>query len=163
MGDCIRIAGLVEESIVDGPGIRFVVFTQGCPHNCPGCHNPNTHDPNGGYIADIEDVVKKIRKNKLVQGVTISGGDPFYRPKEVLNLVKRLKNFNYHVVVYSGYTLEELIEKAKNNDDIKNLLLHIDMLIDGRFEKDKQDYTLKFRGSSNQRIIDMKDVKFNFN
>lgn len=163
MGDCIRIAGLVEESIVDGPGIRFVVFTQGCPHNCPGCHNPNTHDPNGGYIADIEDVVKKIRKNKLVQGVTISGGDPFYRPKEVLNLVKRLKNFNYHVVVYSGYTLEELIEKAKNNDDIKNLLLHIDMLIDGRFEKDKQDYTLKFRGSSNQRIIDMKDVKLNFN
>ena len=162
MGDCIRIAGLVEESIVDGPGIRFVVFTQGCPHNCPGCHNPNTHDPNGGYIADIEDVVKKIRKNKLVQGVTISGGDPFYRPKEVLNLVKRLKNFNYHVVVYSGYTLEELVEKAKNNDDIKNLLLHIDMLIDGRFEKDKQDYTLKFRGSSNQRIIDMKDVKLNF-
>ncbi len=163
MGDCIRIAGLVEESIVDGPGIRFVVFTQGCPHNCPGCHNQNTHDPNGGYIMDIEDIVKKIRKNKLVQGVTISGGDPFYRPKEVLNLVKRLKNFNYHVVVYSGYTLEELIEKAKSNDDIKNLLLHIDILIDGRFEKDKQDYTLKFRGSSNQRIIDMKDVKLNFN
>lgn len=163
MGNFIRIAGLIEESIVDGPGIRFVVFTQGCPHNCPGCHNPKTHDPNGGYVVDIEDIVEKIKKNRLVQGVTISGGEPFYRPKEVLNLVKRLKDFNYHVLAYSGYTLEELIEKAKNNDDIKNLLLNVDMLIDGKFEKDKQDYTLKFRGSRNQRIIDMKDVNLNFN
>ena len=160
MDDILRIAGLIEESIVDGPGVRFVIFTQGCPHHCEGCHNPESHDPSGGYDISIDEIIKKIRNNPLIDGVTLSGGEPFCQAQVLYKLVKKLKQFNYHILSYSGFTLEQLIKKSKTDQNIKNLLSSIDVLIDGRFEKDKQDYTLKFRGSSNQRIIEMKDIKF---
>lgn len=158
MSGVLRIAGLIEESIVDGPGVRFVVFTQGCPHGCPDCHNPDTHDFLGGYEIKIDEIVEKIKKNKLVDGVTISGGEPFCQVESVLELVKKLKNLGYNIVSYSGFTIEQLIQKSKKDKYTRELLKLIDILIDGRFEKDKQDYTLKFRGSSNQRIIEMKDI-----
>lgn len=159
MSEVLKISGVVEESIVDGPGIRFVIFTQGCYHNCKGCHNTHTHSTSGGYNITIEELVAQVRRNPLIDGVTISGGEPFIQAKVVSYLVERLKMFNYHVLVYSGYMLEELLEMAEKDEYVKKLLFSIDTLIDGRFEIDKIDYTLKFRGSSNQRIIDIKDVK----
>lgn len=158
MDEILRISGVVEESIVDGPGIRFVVFTQGCHHKCDGCHNPHTHSVLGGYNLEIEKIIEQIRSNPLLDGVTISGGEPFIQAKQVYNLIKRLKMFKYHILVYSGYKLEELIEMAKKDEAVKNILLAIDVLVDGRFEKDKMDYTLKFRGSSNQNIINLKEI-----
>lgn len=155
MQGIIKIAGLVEESIVDGPGVRFVVFAQGCLHRCPGCHNPHTHNPNNGYDIAIEDIVMRIRQNPLIDGVTFSGGEPFLQAGPFLKLAKRLKQFNYNILAYSGYTFEQLLEQAKTDEDVKNLLHILDVLIDGLFEKDKMDYSLKFRGSSNQRIIDV--------
>ena len=155
----IRIAGLVEESIVDGMGVRFVVFVQGCPHHCPGCHNPNTHDIDGGYDIEIDEIVSKIEKNPLIDGVTFSGGEPFCQAGGLAKLAKKLKKLGYNIWTYSGYTLEELIGRSKEDEDIKKLLSLIDILVDGRFEEDKMDYTLKFRGSSNQRIIEMKDIE----
>ncbi len=161
MNDGLRISGTIEESIVDGTGIRFVIFTQGCCHHCEGCHNPHTHDISGGYIADIDDLVSQVRKNPLIDGVTISGGEPFIQAKAVNCLVKRLKEFNYNIWVYSGYTLEELMKISEKDEDVNDLLFSIDTLIDGKFEKDKVDYTLKFRGSSNQRIINISEMKRN--
>ncbi len=159
MDDIIRIAGIVEESIVDGPGIRFVIFTQGCPHKCLGCHNAHTHSDSGGYDIFIEDIVMQVRKNPLLDGVTLSGGEPFCQAKNLFKLVTRLKMFNYNILVYSGYTVEELLEKSKEDKNIKNLLYSVDTLIDGPFRQDLVDYSLKFRGSSNQRIINIKDLK----
>ena len=158
MDDKLRVAGLIEESIVDGPGIRFVIFMQGCPHNCYGCHNPDTHDPNGGYDMSIDEIVTKISNNPLIDGVTISGGEPFWQADKLIKLVYKLKEMKYNILVYSGYTFEELVEKAKKDQNIKNLLLTIDTLIDGPFELEKKDYNLDFRGSSNQRVIDMHNV-----
>ncbi len=155
MQDMIRIAGLIEESIVDGPGIRFVVFAQGCVHKCPGCHNPHTHNTKGGYDIAIEDIVMQIRQNPLIDGVTFSGGEPFLQAGQFFKLAKRLKQFNYNILAYSGYTFEQLLEQAEINEDVKNLLNILDILIDGLFKRDKMDYALKFRGSSNQRIIDV--------
>lgn len=162
MSGILRIAGLIEESIADGPGVRFVVFTQGCPHGCPGCHNPDTHDFFGGYEIQIDEIVEKIKRNELIDGVTISGGEPFCQTRSVIELVKKLKDLKYHIIIYSGFTLEQLIEKSKKDKNIIDLLNLIDILIDGRFEKDKRDYSLKFRGSSNQRIINLRDVNIKF-
>lgn len=158
MDDILRIAGLVEESVVDGPGIRFVVFVQGCPHNCFECHNPQTHDPNGGYDLHIDQIIDKITKNPLIDGVTLSGGEPFCQPKALYSLAKKLKNLNYNILAYSGYTLDELLNIAKHNQDVKNLLSYVDTLIDGRFISSLKDYNLSFRGSSNQNIINMHDI-----
>ena len=161
MKETLRISGVVEESIVDGPGIRFVVFTQGCHHRCDGCHNAHTHSLTGGYTIEIEELIKKIRSNPLLDGVTISGGEPFIQAEQIYCLIKKLKMLNYNILVYTGYRLEELLEMGQTDENIKNILLLIDTLIDGKFEKDKLDYTLKFRGSSNQRIINLKEQIFN--
>ena len=155
----IRIAGYVEESIVDGPGIRFVVFTQGCPHHCPGCHNPHTHDPAGGCLIDTEELIAKFSVNPLLKGITISGGEPFCQPVAAAQLAKAAHAIGKDVIVYSGYTFEQLLqEKAK---DSLALLREIDVLIDGRFEIEKKSLSLRFRGSSNQRAVDCKEsLKF---
>lgn len=151
----IRLSGVIKESIVDGPGIRYVVFTQGCPHKCEGCHNPSTHDFNAGYIKNTEDIYNDIIKNPMIKGVTMSGGEPFAQPYAVYDLVSKLKDNGYHIMSYSGYTFDEIYEKSMYDDIYLKLLEKIDVLVDGRFELQKKDLTLKFRGSSNQRIIDV--------
>lgn len=161
MEDEIKIAGLVEESIVDGPGIRFVIFTQGCPHNCYGCHNPQTHDMSLGKCEKIDKIVEKIDSNPLLKGITLSGGEPFLQSKKLVNLISKINNKNLDVVTYTGFTYEELIEKASEDNGYLELLKNTDYLVDGRFEIDKKDEKLLFRGSSNQRIIDVKKSLLN--
>lgn len=152
----IRIAGIVRESIVDGPGVRFVVFSQGCPHRCSGCHNPETHDFQGGYQCSLLRIVEEIEKDPLLSGVTFSGGEPFAQPENFYRLALLLKERNLHLLAYSGYTYEELTAMARRQPFVGKLLDLLDELIDGRFVLEKRDLTLSFRGSANQRRIDMK-------
>lgn len=150
----IRIASLVDDSIVDGPGIRFTVFMQGCPHKCVGCHNPETHDMMGGYLETIENIISKVKNNPLCFGVTISGGEPFAQKEELLELVKEIKKINKNIVIYTGYIYEDLLKK--NDTTINEILNNIEYLVDGPFILSKRDLTLTFRGSQNQRFIDVK-------
>ncbi len=154
--DKLKIAGIVEESIVDGPGIRFVVFTQGCPHNCEGCHNPQTHDFNGGKYVDIDEIINKIDENPLLKGVTLSGGEPFMQAKILATMVKRIKNKKLNIITYSGFTYEQLLDRANDENCFLDLLNQTDILIDGKFEIKNKKEGLKYRGSSNQRAIDVK-------
>jgi anaerobic ribonucleoside-triphosphate reductase activating protein len=155
MKDTIRIAGVVKESIVDGPGLRFAVFTQGCAHHCPECQNPETWDFEGGYDCGIDKILKAMDENPLLDGITMSGGDPLYQAEASYSLCSKVKEKGLNVVVFTGYTYEELMELEKKDPWIEKLLSVTDILIDGRYEKDKRDLTLIFRGSSNQRVIDM--------
>lgn len=155
--DTIRIAGIVKESTVDGPGFRYVVFTQGCPHKCKGCHNPDTHDFKGGKLVSINKLVEDINKNPLLKGVTISGGEPFMQPKQVYNLISKLDKNKHTVMVYTGFEYEQLLEKAKENDYYLKILQNTDVLIDGKFEEELKSENVIFRGSTNQRAIDTKN------
>lgn len=151
----IRLAADLQiDSIVDGEGIRTVIWTQGCSHNCAYCHNPNTHDFNGGDLVDIEDVIERLEEIEGQTGVTFSGGDPMFQPKACYLLAKKVHELGMNVWAYTGFTYEELLEKG--NKDILKFLSEIDVLIDGKFEIDKKSLDLEFRGSSNQRIIDVK-------
>jgi anaerobic ribonucleoside-triphosphate reductase activating protein len=153
----IRISSSVAfDSIVDGPGLRMVIWTQGCIHNCKECHNPQTHNLCGGYEVDTEEIINKIKTLKLQRGITLSGGEPFLQPEALEEIAKEAKNNKLDVWSYTGFTIEELLD-TKNPEHFKNLnlLKHIDVLVDGKFELGKKDFTLKFRGSSNQRIIDV--------
>lgn len=155
MKDTIRLAGVIRESIVDGPGIRFTVFCQGCAHACPGCHNQETWDFEGGYDCEIEKILKAVDENPLLDGVTFSGGDPLFQAEAFSLLAEKVRERKLTVVTYTGFTYEELLTKAEKDVNVKRLLENTDLLIDGKFEQDKRDLTLQFRGSSNQRIIDM--------
>lgn len=155
MKDTIRIAGVVRESIVDGPGLRFAVFTQGCAHHCPECQNPETWDFDGGYECEIDKIINAMDENPLLDGITMSGGDPLYQAEASYSLCSKVKEKGLNVVVFTGYTYEELMELEKKDPWIEKLLGVTDILIDGRYEKDKRDLTLIFRGSQNQRVIDM--------
>lgn len=149
----IRIAGTVNDSIVDGPGLRFTVFTQGCPHGCPGCHNPETHDPTGGREEDTEALIEKMGKNPLLSGLTLSGGDPMLQPEACLELAKAAHQKRLNVWLYSGYTWEELTEE---NDPARMALLgETDVMVDGRFMLEQRSLELDYRGSRNQRLIDV--------
>jgi len=151
----IRLAAdLQSDSIVDGLGIRTVIWTQGCSHNCPSCHNPETHDFNGGDLVDIEDVIERIEDLEGQTGVTFSGGDPMFQPKACAILAKKIHELGMNVWAYTGFTYEELLENG--NKDILEFLSEIDVLIDGKFDPNKKSLDLEFRGSSNQRIIDVK-------
>lgn len=154
-GASLRLAGIVRESIVDGPGIRFVVFCQGCPHHCPGCHNAVTHDFDGGTDTSVDKILAAIDENPLLQGVTFSGGEPACQAAGFRALAEGLKERNLNMYMYSGYTLEQLTEMAHVDADLARLLSLIDVLIDGPYEESHRDLTLEFRGSSNQRLIDM--------
>jgi len=156
MSNSIRVAGIIKESIVDGTGIRYVVFAQGCPHACKGCHNEAALDFSGGYDYEIEKILSEIKINTLFSGVTFSGGEPFCQPKAFLELADELVKKEVNIWVYTGYTYEELLELAKKDEDIKNLMERIDVLVDGRFVLEKRDIALNFKGSANQRCIDMK-------
>ncbi|MBQ8380175.1 MAG: anaerobic ribonucleoside-triphosphate reductase activating protein [Clostridia bacterium] len=157
MNDEIRIAGIVEESIVDGPGIRYVLFTQGCPHNCKGCHNPQTHDFNMGRMEKCENIINMIDSNPLLKGITLSGGEPFMQAEKLANLINKVGNKKLDVMTYTGFKFEYLLENANDENKFMNLLEKTDILIDGKFEMDKKDENLLFRGSSNQRAIDVKE------
>ncbi len=149
----LRIAGTVGESITDGPGFRFTIFTQGCPHHCEGCHNPQTHDYNGGEIVDTDTLWEKIRANILLSGVTLSGGEPFEQAGALLDLARKVKGAGLELAAYSGYTFEQLI--AAGGDRLELLKL-CDVLVDGRFVLAEKSLMLRFRGSKNQRLIDVK-------
>lgn len=156
--DKIRLSGLVEESIVDGPGIRFVVFSQGCPHKCKGCHNPHTFDVKAGYDQNISDIIEKIKKNPLLSGVTFSGGEPFLQAEAFSEIAKKSHEMGLNVMSYTGYTFESLKSGFKTNPSWKTLIENIDILVDGPFEIEKKNLLLKFRGSENQRIIDIRET-----
>ncbi len=154
----IKIAGLINESIVDGPGIRFTVFTQGCPHNCEGCHNPDTHDFDGGRWEDTDDIFEMIIRDPILDGVTFSGGDPFCQAKPLAELADRIhahKAFKMNVMAYTGYTFEYLVAHADEKNGYMELLKRLDYLVDGPFVLAKRSLELKFMGSSNQRYIDV--------
>lgn len=148
----IRIAGIQDESIVDGPGIRMVIFTQGCKHYCKDCHNPQTHSFEGGYLIEVEKLVDMLKENPLLDGITLSGGEPFEQSYECSILAKEAKKIGLNVVTYTGYTFEEVLKTKK----FRELLLQTDLLIDGKFELENKSMLLPFRGSTNQRIIDVK-------
>lgn len=151
----IRLAGLVNDSIVDGPGFRLTVFTQGCPHDCPGCHNPETHDFGGGKMYDVEKVIETLRENILLDGVTFSGGDPFCQSDKCAVIARAAKESGLNVWAYSGWTYEELLENSKTDTSIMDLLSYVDVLVDGPFILAQRTLELRFRGSKNQRLIDV--------
>ena len=156
MEEQIKIAGIVKESIVDGPGIRLVVFTQGCVHNCIGCHNPDTHSFSQGYYTTIDNIVEMVEKDPLLDGITLSGGDPFHQGRVCGILANRIRDMGLNVVTYTGYTFEEIMNEIDINIGWKELLYATDILVDGKFDIGKRSLLLKFRGSENQRIIDVK-------
>lgn len=149
----LRIAGTVGESITDGPGFRFTIFTQGCPHHCEGCHNPQTHDFGGGEVVDTDTLWERISKDILLSGVTFSGGEPFEQAGALLDLAKKIKNAGLELAAYSGYTFEELVQAG---GDKLELLKLCDVLVDGRFVLSQRSLMLRFRGSKNQRIVDVR-------
>ena len=150
----IRLAAdLQTDSIVDGLGIRTVIWTQGCSHNCPNCHNPQTHDFNGGDLVELEDILEELENLSGQDGVTFSGGDPMFQPKQCSILAKKVHELGMNVWTYTGFTFEELLQNGKA--EILEFLNEIDVLIDGKFDPTKKSFDLEFRGSSNQRIIDV--------
>ncbi len=150
----IRIAGTVNDSIVDGKGIRFTVFVQGCPHRCKNCHNPQTHDFTGGTETDTSELLAKIKANPLLDGVTFSGGEPFCHGEALAALGRDVKALGLDIVTYTGYTFEELMAGLNEHKDWAMLLEVTDVLIDGRFEESLKSYDVAFRGSTNQRYLD---------
>lgn len=151
----IRIAGLVSDSIVDGPGIRYAIFTQGCAHECHGCHNPTTWDFNGGVEVDIDKIIDQIVSNPILSGVTLTGGDPFYQIDAALELTYKLKSLGINIVAFTGFTYEELLQMKETNPNLDRLLHNIDAIVDGPYIEEERDLTLHFRGSRNQRVIDV--------
>ena len=152
----IRLAGMIHESLVNGPGIRRVFFSQGCIHNCSGCFNPETHSFNGGKEYNMDDIIRDIKGNPIIKGVTFSGGDPFEQGDKFSYLALKLKENNINIWCYTGYTYEFILKNI-NRPGWFNLINNIDVLVDGRFQMNKKKEGLKFKGSSNQRIIDVKD------
>lgn len=148
----LRISGIVSESIVDGKGIRYVIFTQGCPHNCKGCHNPQTHDFSQGENKEISEIISEVKQNPLLMGVTLSGGEPFCQAETLIPLSEELKALGLNIWAYSGYTYEQLIDNVQPFTN--KLLSLVDVLVDGPFILTERDLTLQFCGSKNQRVID---------
>ncbi len=148
----LKLAGIVDCSVVDGPGVRVVVFAQGCPHECPGCHNAHTWDFAGGRRHTVEEIVDIVKQNPMCKGVTFSGGEPFCQPAAFSVLARELKSQNYEVAAYSGYTFEQIARDG----DMSELLQELDVLVDGRYIIDRHTLSAPFIGSENQRIIDVK-------
>ena len=149
----MRIYGLVQDSIVDGPGFRFVCFVQGCPHHCPGCHNPDSHDPTGGREMDVEEVAAQMLSNPLTDGLTLSGGEPMEQAAACLRLAERAHGAGLNVWCYTGYTLEHLLQEGTT--DQRALLEQVDVLVDGPFLLAERTLSLPWRGSRNQRLLDV--------
>lgn len=149
----IRLAddNILTDSIVDGEGLRAVIWTQGCSHNCKGCHNPETHDFNKGIEVEISKVKEEIKKLRLQDGITLSGGDPFFQAKASAEIAKFAKEQGLNVWAYTGFLFEDLLKSS----DAKELLNYIDVLVDGKFELENKSLNIKFRGSTNQRLINV--------
>lgn len=149
----IRLAAnLQADSIVDGEGIRTVIWTQGCSHNCPGCHNPSTHDFKGGFEIEVKDIIKQLKNIKYQDGITFSGGDPMFQIEACTQIAQAAKNQKLDVWCYTGFTLEELMKNKKAIE----FLEYIDVLVDGKYIQEQKSMNIDFRGSKNQRIIDVK-------
>lgn len=148
----LRVSGLVDESIVDGPGLRLVIFTQGCRRACAGCHNPGTHSPNGGALYRLEDLLERYLENPLLDGVTFSGGEPFLQAYPLALLAKMIHARGGSVITYTGYTFEELARESLEGAAM--LLEETDLLIDGPYIEELASLDLDYRGSSNQRLLD---------
>lgn len=151
----LRISGIEPESIVDGPGIRMTIFTQGCPHLCPGCHNPQTHDFNGGHWIPISEILEMIEENDLLDGITFSGGEPFSQAQALVPLAREIKERGYHLMIYTGYVYEDLMSNSAATPAYLELLSFADLLVDGRFIFEQRTLDVPFKGSANQRIIDV--------
>lgn len=149
----MRVFGLVQDSIVDGPGMRFVCFVQGCPHNCPGCHNPESHDPDGGQRMSIVDVIEQMLSNPLTDGLTLSGGEPFAQAFSCIGVARSAHRHGLNVWAYTGYTFEHL--RDHGSDAQKILLQQVDVLVDGPYIAAERTLSLPWRGSKNQRVIDV--------
>ena len=149
----VRLAADIQpDSILDGSGIRTVIWFQGCLHNCKGCQNPETHDMNGGIVVDVDELKIKLKNLKYQSGITLSGGDPFFQPEAALEIAKFAKSVGLNVWAYTGFTYEALLSDKSRLDLLKN----VDVLVDGKFMMDKKSWNCTFRGSTNQRLIDVK-------
>lgn len=157
MDRSIRLAGVIRESIVDGPGIRMVIFGQGCPHRCEGCQNPETHSMDGGYLSNIDNLAACMEENPLLYGVTFSGGDPFVQAPAFAMLGAEAHRLGLNVVTYTGYTMEELLAGLESHKGWRELLLQTDTLVDGRFDISRKSLMIRFRGSTNQRLFDARE------
>lgn len=149
----MRIINIYTETISDGPGVRYSIYLAGCNHKCEGCHNPQSWDPNEGILVNqylIDTIKDEINSNPILDGITISGGDPFFNPEELLYLLRELKEgTDKNIWCYTGYSIEYLVRY----DMFRKPLEYIDTLVDGPFIKSLRDPNLPFRGSRNQRII----------
>ena len=158
----MRLSGITPESLVDGPGLRYVIFTQGCMHQCPNCHNPDSWDINAGREFTVKEIIRRLkRQKKTIRGITFSGGEPFLQAGELAQVAAAARLTGWDTVTYTGFTYEELTELAKIDSGIPELLSASDILIDGRYIQKKRNTSLLFRGSSNQRIIDMNETRKN--
>ncbi|WP_294149649.1 anaerobic ribonucleoside-triphosphate reductase activating protein [uncultured Selenomonas sp.] len=155
----LQIAGIVDDSIVDGDGCRLTVFVQGCARRCPGCQNPETQPMEGGHAIDTAAILQQMAENPILSGVTFSGGEPFLQPAPLASLARAVHQRGLDVWSYSGFTLEELAERAEKDKATRALLSELDVLVDGPYEESQRDLTLHFRGSRNQRVIDMKKTR----
>jgi anaerobic ribonucleoside-triphosphate reductase activating protein len=153
-GDILSIGGIEPESIVDGPGFRYTVFVQGCSFRCSGCHNPQLQPFTGGRSIAVGELLAAIRGNPLLDGVTLSGGDPFAQAAACASLAEEVRALGLSVMTYTGYTWEALL--AADNSDWRRLIMATDVLVDGPFVREQRNIDLRFRGSSNQRLIDVR-------
>ena len=149
----IRVAGIVNESITDGPGIRFVLFLQGCPHHCEGCQNPQTQCLEGGTFMTADEILDLIRNDPLISGVTFSGGEPFLQADLIAPIAHECHRLGLNVMTYTGWTFEELV--SAKNPSWNRLIAESDVIVDGPFIQDQRSYDTKFRGSSNQRLVNV--------
>ena len=154
----IRLAGeMTTDSIVDGEGIRSVIWCQGCIHNCKGCHNPITHSFTGGYLKEVSEVCEEIKNLEFQDGITLSGGDPLTQIDACLEIAKFCQSIGLNVWCYTGYKMEDLLKRTLKEPKLKELLLNIDALVDGPFILELKSYNVPFRGSTNQRIINTRE------
>lgn len=153
----IRLAAPLQcDSVVDGYGVRTVIWTQGCSHNCPFCQNPQTHAFDGGIVYTLDEIKKELDNLPKQDGITLSGGDPLYQIEAVTEIAKYAKKIGLNIWCYTGFTYEEIIKMSEKNPKYLEFLNNIDVLVDGRFEIAKKSMNVLFRGSTNQRLIDVK-------
>ena len=157
-GKKLTLSGIVPQTIVDGQGLRMAVYAQGCPHNCKGCHNPETLPFEGGTEYTVEQILNMAAANPLLDGLTLSGGEPFCQAAAFGELAARARERGLNVWTYTGYTFEEITNYKLQitNSDMLFLLDNTDVLVDGRFVEARKSPLLCFRGSDNQRLIDVK-------
>ncbi len=153
----VRLAGMIHESLVNGPGLRRVFFAQGCAHNCEGCFNNESHSFERGKLENMDNLIGEIKNNPLINGVTFSGGDPLEQADKFAYMAGEIKRIGLNIWCYTGYTFEYIVEHQYERAGWHDLLKHIDVLVDGKFEEDKKSEKIKFRGSTNQRIIDVQE------